>query len=196
MNKQTAGLTNRELMLPYAVPYFAYVGIASLGHDRLSEEVLYISKIIIVPLLLWWGWKWYVPITGPLKKSGSIFYGLIFGLVGLVGWCLLLAPFVELDGEPWSVTGFWLRMSSAALIVPIFEEMFIRGFIYRLAYQWDQFRKEKKAHLMHWKTPWIMPASTPSPPGPGRCPPSFFPPSHLPSATPRLNGRPQSFTVC
>lgn len=147
MNKKTDAeskkITNRELLLPYCVPYFAYVGIASLSQNRIPVEIHYILKIIIVPLLLYWAWKWYAPITGPKKISGSIFYGIVFGIIGLAVWCLLMAPFVELTGEPWANSGFSLRLLSAALIVPVFEELFIRGYIFRVAFQWDINRKNK-----------------------------------------------------
>jgi uncharacterized protein len=134
--------TNRDLLIPYGVPYFAYVGIALLSHDRLPVNIHYTLKIIIVPLLLYWAWKWYTPITGPKKILGSIFYGIVFGIAGLTIWCLLMAPFIETTGNPWSNSDFMLRVFSAALIVPVFEEFFIRGYIFRVALQWDVIRKK------------------------------------------------------
>lgn len=136
-------IVNRDLLLPYCVPYFAYVGIALLSQDRIAVEIHYALKIIIVPLLLCWAWKWYIPITGPRKISGSIIYGIVFGITGFVIWCLLMAPFTELTETPWSTYGFVLRIFSAVLIVPVFEELFIRGYIFRVAFQWDLNRKNK-----------------------------------------------------
>ncbi len=136
--------SNRDLLLPYGIPYFAYVGIAALGQDRISHELSYILKIIIVPLLLFWAWKWYVPIVGPKTKLGSIIYGVVFGLIGLAVWRLLMAPFIDLAGDPWSGPAFLLRLFSASLVVPIFEEYFIRGYIFRMAYQWNENRLNKK----------------------------------------------------
>ncbi len=138
-------ISNRSLLLPYGVPYFAYVGIAVLTQDRVPDEIRYLLKIIIVPLLLFWGWKWYVPLSGPLKRAGSIIYGIIFGLAGLVVWLLLLWPFVETGAEPWSKTSFFLRIVAASLIVPVFEELFIRGYIFRVALQWDENRRAQGA---------------------------------------------------
>lgn len=143
-DKKPKRVFNRDLLLPYGVPYFAYVGIASLGQDRIPEHIGYILKIIIVPLLLVWAWKWYAPITGPRKISGSIFYGIVFGLAGLLVWCILLAPFIDISGEPWVLSDFFLRLFAASLIVPVFEEIFIRGYILRVALQWDVNRKNKK----------------------------------------------------
>jgi len=54
-----------------------------------------------------------------------------------------MMPFIDIEGEPWSGTGFVLRLLSASLIVPVFEELFIRGYILRLAFQWDENRKRK-----------------------------------------------------
>lgn len=135
---------NRNLLLPYGVPYFAYVGIASLSQNRIPVEIAYILKIIIVPWLLYWAWKWYVPITGPKKRSGSIIYGIMFGLAGLVIWCVLMAPFIDISGEPWAGFDFFLRAFAAVLIVPVFEELFIRGYFFRTALQWDINRKNQK----------------------------------------------------
>ena len=39
MTEQKNRISNRELLLPYGVPYFAYVGIAALGQDRISPEL-------------------------------------------------------------------------------------------------------------------------------------------------------------
>ena len=138
-------ITNRSLLLPYGVPYFAYVGIAVLAQDRVPDEIRYLLKIIVVPLLLYWAWKWYVPLSGPLKAAGSVIYGIIFGVAGLAVWLVLLWPFVDLGGEPWSVSSFLLRLVAASLIVPVFEELFIRGYIFRVALQWDQNRRVQGA---------------------------------------------------
>jgi membrane protease YdiL (CAAX protease family) len=135
-------IANRDLLLPYGVPYFAYVAIASLSQDRISVEIHYILKIIIVPFLLYWAWKWYAPITGPKKISGSIIYGIIFGIAGFAVWCLLMIPFIEVTEKPWTNSSFFLRVFSASLIVPVFEEFFIRGYIFRVAFQWDVNRKK------------------------------------------------------
>jgi len=141
IKKESNRIPNRDLLLPYGVPYFAYVGIAVLSHDRIPVEISYILKIIIVPCLLYWAWKWYAPIIGPKKKAGSVLYGTVFGIAGFAIWCLLMAPFIDVTDEPWSGSGFILRLLSASLIVPVFEELFIRGYIFRVALQWDTNRR-------------------------------------------------------
>ncbi|MCG8683413.1 MAG: hypothetical protein MI892_00940, partial [Desulfobacterales bacterium] len=87
--------TNRDLLIPYTAPYLAYVGLSSVFHNKLSVETIYILKLIIVPGILVWAWKWYVPLTGPKNKWISCLWGIVFGILGLVLWCVLYAPFTE-----------------------------------------------------------------------------------------------------
>jgi hypothetical protein len=138
-----SALSNRDLMIPYFAPYFAYVGIASLFQNILPIEINYVLRLIVVPALLVWAWKWYLPLTGPKSLAGSFVYGVGFGLVGLVLWCLLYAPFTEPDTTAWSTSGFYLRLISASLVVPVFEEIVIRGYVFRFALQWDQIIRSK-----------------------------------------------------
>jgi len=135
-------LTNRNLLLPYLVPYVAYVGISSLFQRVLSFEWIYVLRLVIVPVGLIWAWKWYMPITGHRSKAGSISAGIAGGLLGCFAWVFLLGYFVEpSQGEPWSDTGFFLRLASAVLLVPVFEEMLMRGYFFRVALQWDVARR-------------------------------------------------------
>jgi len=91
-------ITNRQLLLPYAAPYLAYVGIASLPVTLVPAQVSYLVRLILVPLLLVWGWRWYCPLTGPCSRRDSILAGTAAGLVGLLLWLALLTPFVHPDG--------------------------------------------------------------------------------------------------
>lgn len=135
---------NMDLLTPYAAPYFAYVAFSSALHNKLPEEIIYTIKLIIVSGLLVWAWKWYVPLTGPKNKWISCLWGIVFGIIGLVVWCGLYAPFANSDvGVPWSNLGFALRFLTAGFVVPVFEELFMRGFIFRVALQWDLLRKQK-----------------------------------------------------
>ncbi len=134
--------TNRQLILPYALPYLAYVAIASLLDELLSLEVNYALRIGVVALLLLWAKRWYCSLRGPGRPGVSVAIGLAAGLVGAALWIGLLTPFVE-PGEatPWSGASFLLRLAAAGLLVPLFEELMMRGFIFRLALQWDQARQ-------------------------------------------------------
>jgi membrane protease YdiL (CAAX protease family) len=98
---------------------------------------------MVVPAVFVWAWRWLLPVAGPKSLTASFTYGVGFGLVGLVLWCLLYAPFTEPDTTAWSTSGFYLRLISASLVVPIFEEMVMRGYVFRFALQWDQIRRKK-----------------------------------------------------
>ncbi len=135
-------ISNRDLFLPYLAPYFAYVSIVFFFDNRLSVEIIYALRLIIVPVLLIWAWRWYFPLTGPKSPIISVAVGAVAGLAGCLLWVVLLDPFIDpQEGEIWSDTGFYLRLAAAALVVPIFEELFVRGYIFRVALQWDQARK-------------------------------------------------------
>lgn len=142
-------ITNRQLILPYAAPYLAYVGIASIPDHLVSIEVSYVLRLILIPLLLLWGWRWYCSLTGPRSLGGSVAVGVVTGLVGLLVWLGLLAPFVAPDdATPWSSGGFALRLLGAGLLVPLFEELMMRGYAFRLALQWDQARKQGDSNAL------------------------------------------------
>ena len=137
-------ISNRDLILPYFIPYFAYVGIASLFGDRISIELNYLLRILIVTPLIVWAWRWFIPLSLADRRVMSVMWGIAVGLVGFVLWCLLLAPFINsLEGDAWSIKSFLLRLFAAGLLVPVFEEMAIRGYVFRVALQWDQARKNK-----------------------------------------------------
>jgi len=136
--------TNRDLIIPFAAPYFAYVGLASFFYNKIPIEINYLLKLIIVTGLLIWAWRWYFPLTGPKNRWVSCGYGVVFGLIGLVLWIACYQPFAGSGGQqPWTSTGFYLRLVTASLLVPVFEELLMRGFVFRFALQWDIFRKRK-----------------------------------------------------
>jgi membrane protease YdiL (CAAX protease family) len=135
-------LTNRQLFLPYIAPYLAYVGIAAIPSDYLTVELNYLFRIISVFVLLCWAWRWYSPLNGPRSPWVSTLVGAGTGIIGMVVWIALLAPFVSTENlQPWSSHAFLLRLLGAGLLVPIFEELMMRGFVLRFALQWDHARK-------------------------------------------------------
>jgi len=144
-------ITNHQLILPYAAPYFAYVAIAGIPTAYLPHEFSYILRLIAVPLILCWTWRWYCPLRGPYSPLASILFGAGAGLIGLIIWIALLAPFVSPGDSthPWSFNAFLLRMLSAGLLVPVFEELMMRGFVFRLALQWDRSRKNNEKYPFH-----------------------------------------------
>lgn len=144
-----AMISNRRLLLPYAAPYLAFVFIATFFTDSISTELNYLFRIIFTTTLLVWGWKWYIPLNGPRSIAASIGYGILFGLVGVVVWLLLLAPFIQAEEiTPWSLSSIILRLIAAGLIVPLFEEILIRGMIFGLIVQWWQAKKKKDSDAL------------------------------------------------
>lgn len=136
-------LTNRQLILPYILPYAAYVGLASVPGEFLTREVNYGLRIAAVSMLLLWGRRWFCSLTGPGKTWISILCGIGAGMIGTGIWIALLAPFVSAEtASGWSGLSIILRMAAAGILVPVFEELLMRGFVFRLALQWDQERKK------------------------------------------------------
>jgi membrane protease YdiL (CAAX protease family) len=74
--------------------------------------------------------------------AASVAWGVVAGIAGTAAWVALLAPFVSLqDAEPWPMPAFWLRLLAAGALVPVFEELMMRGFVFRLALHLDRERR-------------------------------------------------------
>lgn len=143
-------LTNRQLTVPYIAPYFAYVAIASVPADIVSREINYGLRLVVVGALLFWARRWYCPLTRPGAIPGSVLWGIGAGVVGTGLWVVLLAPFVSAGAAPaWSGLPFALRFVAAGVLVPVFEEMMMRGYVFRLALQWDQERRKGADSALH-----------------------------------------------
>jgi len=138
--------SNYRLLLPYVGPYFAYVGIATL-FGGLPDGWNYLLRIAAVSIFLGWAWRWYVPLKGPKNISLSVIYGVLVGIVGTVLWIVALVPFVDESATAWTGLSFSLRLLAATLLVPIFEELFIRVYLFRIAYQWFNEKKQNKHAL-------------------------------------------------
>ena len=139
-------LTNRQLIIPYTAPYLAYVGIASIPHSYISIEINYLLRVFVVSALLVWARRWYCTLTGPRSLKGSMLIGTGAGIIGVTLWITLLSPFTSAaNSTTWSLQGFALRLFCAGLLVPLFEEIMMRGFVFRLALQWGSARKNQTA---------------------------------------------------
>jgi uncharacterized protein len=136
--------SNRALLLPFLLPYLAYVAPGPLG---LQPEWAYGVRLVVVPVLLWWAWRWFPPLRGPRTAAGSVLIGAAAGLFGLLLWIGLVSPLVE-EGNAWGGTAFGLRLLASGLLVPIFEEMLMRGYFLRLALQWDEARRQGEKHAL------------------------------------------------
>ena len=126
--------SNARLALPYFLAYFLYVGVAALPLDRVPSYAL---RIALSGAALAWGFRSYRGILGPRSPLLSIAAGVAAGIAGTALWILLLGP-LALHGEPWEGNAFVLRLLAATLLVPVFEEMALRGFLLRLVVQWQQ----------------------------------------------------------
>lgn len=134
-------MTNKDLLIPYAAPYFAYVALGTLLGDHIKAEWDYTARLLIVAALLVFFRNRYVPITGPRNPYVSVFVGALAGILGAALWIALLQPLLSPGGEKWSDASFALRFVAAGFVVPVFEELLMRGYVLRLALQWDMARK-------------------------------------------------------
>jgi len=134
-------LPNRDLLLLYLLPYLAYVGLAAVLVEPVPVAVDYGIRLVLVGLLLVGAWRWYAPLAGPRSRSGSVLAGIGVGALGCAVWVGLLLPFTDPAGDPLDPAAFVLRVLVTALVVPLFEELFIRGYVFRLVLQWQAARR-------------------------------------------------------
>ncbi|MGQ0614100.1 MAG: CPBP family glutamic-type intramembrane protease [Planctomycetaceae bacterium] len=137
--------SNRSLALPFLLPYVAYVAVASIPADWLGREANYGIRILLAGAALAWGWRRIGPLRGPRSPLLSVATGAGVGLLGTVLWILLLLPFVTREGDAWAARAFWLRFAAAGLLVPLFEELAMRGYVLRVAVQWGEARRAGSA---------------------------------------------------
>lgn len=140
--------TNWSLLLPYALPYLIYVGFGLLPETSLPRELNYSLRLLFSAAALVWAWNRYVSLRGPRLPIGSVAAGLVAGTLGTALWIALALPLVGTGGTPWPVTAFWIRLAAAALVVPVFEELLMRGYVLRLTVQWDRARRAGSADAL------------------------------------------------
>jgi uncharacterized protein len=133
--------TNYHLLLFYAAPYFAYVAMGSLD-SLISVSWIYTLRLLIVPGFMIWAWRWYQPLRGEKTPIVSIATGVLAGVAGTLLWIVLITPFVKSDTVAWGNPAFCLRLAASTLIVPVFEELLMRGYIFHFVLQWDRERKK------------------------------------------------------
>ena len=135
--------SNYKLLLPYVLPYVAYVVIATLL-SGLDVGINYALRIVVVSGILFWSWRRYVPFRGPGNTVYSIILGVVFGLAGTILWVALLFPFVTSGKMASDNASFFMRLLASTLLVPVFEELLMRVYVFRLAHQWYLERKTNK----------------------------------------------------
>lgn len=136
--------TNQHLLWAYAVPYVLFTATGALSQKVLGPEALYALRIVLCAAALAFFWRRYAPLRGPRSPAGSIGVGVLAGLVGLAIWVALVLPFAPEKTEPWTGTAFLLRAVAAVLLVPLLEELLLRGYVLRLIVQWQEARRQGK----------------------------------------------------
>jgi membrane protease YdiL (CAAX protease family) len=134
---ETASPSNRALLLPYAVPYAVYV---LLGSAPLPPEQTYVARVVLTGAALAWAWSRYASFRGPRPVSGSVTLGILAGVLGTALWVGLVLPFAPEPAPAPPGAAIALRIGAATLLVPIFEELLLRGYVLRLVVQWDHAR--------------------------------------------------------
>lgn len=134
------GQSNRHLALPFLLPYALYVALASVPTEWLGRESSYVARLVVAGAALAWAWRRLGPLTGPRSPLVSVAVGVVAGLLGTVVWVALLTPFAA-AGAPWTGTAYWLRFVAAGALVPVFEEVAMRGYVLRFLVQWEDARR-------------------------------------------------------
>jgi uncharacterized protein len=141
-----APLLNRAAwprILPFAV-YMAFIAIAELltraGASAAVLHWLYPVKVGLVAVLLALFWRRYEELRRFSLSPAAILTALATGVVVLLLWVTLDAPWMVVGSSPGydpHVDGRidWLlvtiRIAGAALVVPVMEELFWRSFLMR-----------------------------------------------------------------
>ena len=140
---------------PYVLPYAAFLVLSEVG-ARLpdaADPFVLLAKPTGVLALIGWFWRRgaYPELRGENARIGW-WEGFQDVLVGLVLTAVWVAPYLwfpglrpepggEFDpamaGAAWVGTILGLRLFGYAVVTPIFEELFIRSFVMRIADVWN-----------------------------------------------------------
>lgn len=135
------------------IPFVLFmVFLALRGHFSVEEgepgklpfdaRWLYAASVVVVGASLVWFWRRYGELRSWGLSLGQVGLSVLVGIVVFVLWTRLTAPWMML-GEPtagfspvdeagelmWTLIAF--RWVGAALLVPVMEELFWRGFLMR-----------------------------------------------------------------
>lgn len=140
---------------PYVVPYVAFLLMSEVGSrlpDVADPFVLFGKPLATLALIVWfWSGGAYPECRGRFARIGLV-GGVQDVVVGLALTVVWVAPFLYFPGlrpEPGGefdpamagsdLVGLILgaRLLGYALVTPIFEELFIRSFVMRIAAVWN-----------------------------------------------------------
>ncbi len=133
-------LANRDALGAYLLPYFAYLGPGLLPAGMLSPPMDYGLRIVATAAALAWGWRRFPRLTGPGSPVASVGVGVAAGLAGTLLWVALKQPFVAATVPAWGEAAWAARLAASGLVVPVFEELAMRGLVLRLVLQWQEAR--------------------------------------------------------
>ena len=140
---------------PYVVPYVGFLLMSEIGGrlpDAADPWVLAAKPGLTLALLAWfWQRGAYPECRGPDARPGLLggLQDVAVGLALTVVWVLPYVVWPALRPEPGgefdpAMAGeelvglvLALRLAGYALVTPIFEELFIRSFVMRVADVWD-----------------------------------------------------------
>lgn len=140
---------------PYVLPYASFLLLSELG-ARLPEAadpvMLGVKPAIVLGMILWFRARGAYPEwRGAGARIGGI-GGLMDVAVGLALTAVWVAPYLlfpslrpdpgsafdpAMAGERWIPLIVGLRLFGYALVTPLFEELFIRSFVMRMADAWE-----------------------------------------------------------
>jgi hypothetical protein len=134
---------------PYLVPFFVFILIGSFACS-LKEYAyfLYPAKTVVTAGLLVYWWKRYTEIRLSFSLvallAGFLVFLLWIGLTEYLPFKTFHPPpggYNPVKDDP-SLTAFLMafRLGGAVLVVPVFEELFIRSFVIRYLVNSDDFR--------------------------------------------------------
>lgn len=142
-------MKNWKPIIPYIVPYFTFILIGSFARyfPGYGYFIYLLKTIITAALVLYW-FKSYSEI-----EFGFSFFALAAGILGFILW-IVLAEYMPFSASRLPPAGYALpgsgkiislalisfRIGGSFLLVPVFEELFMRSFIIRWLINSDDFK--------------------------------------------------------
>ncbi|HIF95349.1 MAG: CPBP family glutamic-type intramembrane protease, partial [Myxococcales bacterium] len=148
---------------PYVVPYVSFLLMSELAArlpDAADPFVLLVKPAMTLGIILWFWKQGAYPELRNSKHEVRFAGGVQDILVGLSLTAVWVIPFIvfpsirpgpggefnpAMAGDEFVVTLLFVRLFGYALVTPIFEELFIRSFVMRIADVWntdDDFRDQ------------------------------------------------------